>query len=420
MRIRSLIAIVTVSVLVMAACGGSDDTGGDDGSPTPSADGGGGGTASLPLEEWLNADLDDCAEAPTGEPLKIGYAADLSEVGGFADGPGSEAATFMAELINCAGGVEGHPVEVVVQDIQGDPEVTQRAANDLLDEGVHAILGPPFADFGLPLLQVVGGQVPTLFVASTEPTLASAEQLSFLVSFDDTRQATEAALFAREQGFETAITFSVPGPYFGYNPQIFTEVFEENGGTVLSDYTFSLEDTDFSTQVNQAANLDPAPDLLYTAMITPQLGTLLGQMQGADLRPEVIITDAGDATRVWDLGEPAEGVYFTTHAFPEPGSPMETFLAAYEEARGEPLETVSFGALAADAVILVADAFVRSGMQGDAAAIGEALKTAEGVEVVTGSVSYAGTDGVPRKPLYIEQVEGGEPALIEVVPPPEG
>ena len=418
MRIRSLIAIVSVSVLVMAACGGSDETD-DAASPQPTGDGGGGGSAALPLDEWLSADLDDCAEAPTGEPLKIGYAADLSEVGGFADGPGSEAALFMAELINCAGGVEGHPVEVIVQDIQGDPEVTQRAANDLLDEGVHAILGPPFADFGLPLLQVVGGQVPTLFVASTEPTLASAEQLSFLVSFDDTRQATEAALFARDQGFETAITFSVPGPYFGYNPEIFTEVFEENGGTVLSDYTFSLEDTDFSTQVNQATNLQEEPDLLYTAMITPQLGTLLGQMHGADLRPEVIITDAGDATRVWDLGDPAEGVYFTTHAFPEAGSSMEAFLSAYEGARGEPLETVSFGALAADAVILVADAYVRSGLQADAAAIGEALKTAEGVEVVTGSVSYAGTDGVPRKPLYIERVESGEPALVEVVAPPE-
>ena len=71
MRIRSLIAIVTVSVLVMAACG-SDDDGGDDGSPQPTADGGGGGTASLPLDEWLSADLDDCAEEPTGEPLKIG------------------------------------------------------------------------------------------------------------------------------------------------------------------------------------------------------------------------------------------------------------------------------------------------------------------------------------------------------------
>lgn len=415
------LGLVLVGALLMGACDQGD--GDEDGAEPTGATGAtaetgaGGGTAALPLDDWLAADLGSCAEAPTGDPLRIGYAADLSELGGFADVPGTEAAEFMAELINCAGGVEGTPVEVVVQDIQGDPEVTQRAAQDLLDAGVHAILGPPFADFGLPLLQVVGGQVPVLFVASTEPTLANAEQLSFLVPFDDTAQATQAAEFALRQGFETAVTFSSPGPYFGYNPEVFTRVFEEGGGTVLADYTFSLEDTDFSTQVNELGNLSETPEVLYTAMITPQLGPLLGQIAGAGIDLELIGADSFDATRVWDLGEDAEGAYYTTHAFPVEGSPMAAFLDAFEAERGRALETVSFGALAADAVILVADAFARSGMALDALAIGDGLSSAEGVQVITGTVTYAGTNGVPVKPVYIHQVVDGEPTLVETVEP---
>jgi len=408
--------LVLVGALLLGACGNGED-GGEGGDGATGGGGGRAGSAELPLDEWLAADLGACADAPTGEPLRIGYAADLSELGGFADVPGTEAAGYMAELINCAGGVDGTPVEVVVQDIQGDPEVTQRAAQDLLDAGVHAILGPPFADFGLPLLQVVGGQVPVLFVASTEPTLANTEQLSFLVPFDDTAQATAAAEFAIQQGFETAVTFSSPGPYFGYNAEVFTRVFEENGGRVLADYTFSLEDTDFSTQVNALANLGETPDVLYTAMITPQLGPLLGQIDGAGIDLQLIGADSFDATRVWDLGELAEGAYYTTHAFPEPGSPMAAFLDGFEAARGRPLETVSFGALAADAVILVADAFVRSGGQPDALAIGGALRSTEDVQVVTGTVTYAGTNGVPVKPVYIHQVVGAEPALAETFEP---
>lgn len=417
MRSPRWLAPMLAVVVLLAACGQGEEEG--DGGPTAGtgATGAGAGTADLPLDEWLAADLGSCADAPTGDPLRIGYAADMSEVGGFADVPGSEAAAFMAELINCAGGVEGTPVEVIVQDIQGDPEVTQRAAQDLLDAGVHAIIGPPFADFGLPLLQVVGGQVPVLFAASTEPTLPNAELLSFLVTFDDTTQATQAAELAIRKGFQTAVTFSSPGPYFGYNPEVFTRVFEELGGTVLADYTFSLEDTDFSTQVNDLANLPETPDVLYTAMITPQLGPLLGQIDGAGIDLELIGADAFDATVVWDLGELAEGAYYTTHAFPEEGSPMAAFLDAFEAARGRPLETVSFGALAADAVILVADAFVRSGTQLDALAIGEALRSAEGVQVVTGTVTYAGTNGVPVKPVYIQQVVGGQPTLAEKIEP---
>ncbi len=410
------LGLLVVGALLLAACNGGDE----DGTGVTGATGDGegqAGTADLPLDDWLAADLGACAEAPTGDPLRIGYAADLSELGGFADVPGTEAAEFMAELINCAGGVEGTPVEIVVQDIQGDPEVTQRAAQDLLDAGVHAILGPPFADFGLPLLQVVGGQVPVLFVASTEPTLPNADQLSFLVPFDDTAQATVAAEFAIEQGLETAVTFSSPGPYFGFNPEVFTQVFEENGGQVVADYTFSLEDTDFSTQVNDLANLSETPEVLYTAMITPQLGPLLGQIHGAGIDLELIGADSFDATRVWDLGADAEGAYYTTHAFPEPGSPTEAFLSGFEAAQGRPLETVSFGALAADAVILVADAYVRSGMELDPLAIGEALRSAEGVQVITGTVSYAGTNGVPRKPVYVHQVVNGEPTLAETFEP---
>ncbi|HZD18876.1 MAG TPA: ABC transporter substrate-binding protein, partial [Actinomycetota bacterium] len=411
---RRWLGLAVVLVLMLAACDQGDGGAGDGGTEATGAEG---GSADLPLDDWLSADLGACAEAPTGDPLTVGYAADLSELGGFADQPGTEAARFMAELINCSGGVDGRPVEVVIQDIQGDPEVTQRAAQDLLDAGVQAILGPPFADFGLPLLQVVGGQVPVLFVASTEPTLANAGELSFLVPFDDTAQATQAAEFALGQGFQTAVTFSSPGPYFGYNPEVFTGVFEEGGGQVLADYTFSLEDTDFSTQVNDLANLPETPDVLYTAMITPQLGPLLGQIDGAGIDLALIGADSFDATRVWDLGDLAEGAYFTTHAFPEEGSPMAAFLDAFESARGRPLETVSFGALAADAVILVADAFVRSGMQLDPLEIGDALRSADGVQVITGTVTFAGTNGVPVKPVYVEQVVGGEPTLVEKIEP---
>lgn len=372
-------------------------------------------SGALDLNTILSVDLNACQPEPTGEPLKIGYAADLSEVGGFADVPGSEGAAFMADLINCAGGVNGAPVEVTIQDIQGDPEVTQRAAQDLLDAGAQVILGPPFSDFGSPLLQITAGTTPVLFVASTEPILADSDNLSFLVTFDDTAQATVAAQFALESGAKTAVTFSSPGPYFGYNPEVFTKVFEAGGGKVLADYTYAaFEDADFSTQVNQLANLPEVPNVLYTAMPMDQIATLLGQIEGAGITiPDdmnVIGADAFDATRIIDAGEIAEGVYYTTHGFPGEGTPMKAFLDKFEEVNGRPLETVSFGALAGDAVLIAADAYVRAG-SGDPGAIGEAIKETEGLPVVTGTITYAGTTGVPHKPIYVHQIVNGEITL---------
>ncbi|MEZ5230887.1 MAG: ABC transporter substrate-binding protein [Acidimicrobiales bacterium] len=105
---------------------------------------------------------------------------------GFADIPGSEAVNFLVELINCSGGYNGSPIETSVQDIQGDPEVTARATQDLVDFGSHFMIGPPFADFGQPVLQVTEGKIPVFFAASTEPSLPDVAANSFLVTFDDT------------------------------------------------------------------------------------------------------------------------------------------------------------------------------------------------------------------------------------------
>ncbi len=419
MRAKFVLAILLSASLLAAACG--DDGGGDDGG----SDGGGEGAALTPVDVdvVLEGDGTDCEE-PTGDPLLIGYAADFSELGGYADGPGADAAQFMADRINCAGGIDGTPVEVIVQDIQGDPDVTQRAAQDLLDQGVDAILGPPFSDFGLPLLQVVNGQVPVLFVASTEPVLPDAELNSFLVPFDDPAQATAAAEFSIDQGWESAVTFSsADAPYFEQNPAIFTEVFEAEGGEVVEDFTYSLEDTDFSTQVNALADLEDPPDVLYTSMLMPLIGTLLGQLEGAGLGDiEVIGADAFDATGVIAAGADAEGVYYTTHGFPGEGTRMAAFLDAYEAENGEPLETVSFGTLAADAVLIVADAYARAG-ELDPEAIAEQIKATEDLELITEAVTYAGTNGTPIKPVFIHQIVDGEITLADSFVPeniPEG
>ena len=161
-------------------------------------------------------------------PLKIGFAADLGELAAFSDQPGSEAAEVQVDLINDAGGVGGLPVEYVVKDIQGDPAATQRAAQELLDDGVNAIIGPPFANTGTPLLDTVDGQAPIIYMASTDPQLADPARGAFLASFSDPVQSAAAAEFAIAQGLTTAVTFSsADDVYFSGNPAYFTETFEQ-------------------------------------------------------------------------------------------------------------------------------------------------------------------------------------------------
>ena len=359
----------------------------------------------------------DGAECVLDSPLKIGFAADLGELGAFSDQPGSQAAKVMVDKINDAGGVGGLPVEYTVKDVQGDPAATQRAGQELLDEGVNAIIGPPFASTGAPLLDAVDGKAPIIYMASTDPALADPSRGAFLASFSDPVQSSAIAEWALSENHTTAVTLSSSDDvYFSGNPEYFTKVFEEGGGTVLGDYAYSLADADFSTQVNEIAALDEPPAILFTAMVMPQTQVLLEQLAAAGLG-DVIVTgvDGFDATVVWSAGEVANGVVFAAHTFPQDSNGVQQFLDD-AAAAGANIETISFGALAADAVQILAAAATQA-CSVDPAVLITTIDGLVNVPVVTGTVTYAGTGGVPEKDVVILQVKDGKPTFVEAIRP---
>jgi branched-chain amino acid transport system substrate-binding protein len=405
-RTTTLAAGLAALAVFAAACGG-DDSGSTDTTAAPATDAHGGSDTTV------QRPVAGCA---LDEPLKIGFAADLGELGAFSDGPGSAAARVQVDLLNEGRGVGGQPVEYVVKDIQGDPAATQRAATELLEEGVHAIIGPPFANTGAPLADTVAGQVPIIYMASTDAALADPSRGMFLTSFSDAVQSSAAAEFALSQGAERAILFSSTDDiYFSGNPRFFAEAFTQGGGEVVRDFSFSLADEDFSTQVNAIAALDPAPDVLFTAMVMPQIAILLEQLQAAGIELTVIGADAFDATEVWGAGAVAEGVYFTAHTFPSDDNNVQAFL---DEAalRGIPIATVSFGALSSDAVLIIAAA-AELACSLDGADLIAAINGLSNLPVTTGTVTYDGANGVPQKDVSIVTVTDGAPALVTTLRP---
>ena len=263
----------------------------------------------------------------------------------------------------------------------------------------------------------MNGQVPIISNASTDLALADPSRGAFLMSFSDPVQSAAAAEFAANGGATTAVTFSSPDDaYFTNTTAAFTEAFTEAGGEVVRDFTFSLADEDFSAQVNELASLDPVPEVLYTAMIMPGTGVLLEQLEAAGLGDiQVIGADAFDATSVWSAGEVANGVSFTAHTFPSDENRVQDFLDA-ATAAGAEISTVSFGALASDVVQVFAHA-AETACSLDGATLIDTIANITDLEVTTGTVTYAGTNGVPEKDVVILTVEGGEPTFTEAFRP---
>jgi branched-chain amino acid transport system substrate-binding protein len=429
---KLLFALLAVFALVVAACGNDDD---DDAAPVPApteapteapAPAPTEAPAPAPTEApapmmdeididaILSADLGNCADAPTGDPIRVGMAMDFSDVVGFVDIPGSKLVPFIAEKVNCTGGINGSPVEVRVAEVGDDAAV---ATQELLDWGAHFLIGPPFADFALPILQTTEGQVPLFVAASTEPTLADASINSFLVTFDDYGMSGAAAQWAWDQGITRAIVFTEGEgiPYTGINPDAFMAKFEELGGEIVSVQTYVwFADTDFSAQVNDIAGVSQNNEVVFSAALGYQVTALRGQLEGQGLDGLTYIgTDALDATGI-QYEDNNEGIAHTPHTSITPGDRIDTMLADYEAANGEALESRGFMALYVDSMFLGIQGILDCGCT-NPADIGAAVAQIEGFQGLSGEITLAGTNGIPPKAVPINRIVDGVDTLVATI-----
>ncbi|MFW2333539.1 ABC transporter substrate-binding protein [Ilumatobacter sp.] len=451
MKRSKLVALVAVGALAVAACGGDDDDSGaeaestaestaeataeateemteesaemsdettedmsEDTSEEMTEEMADGGHSTVDIDGILAADLDSCAEAPTGDPIRVGMAMDFSDVVGFVDIPGSNLVPYVAELANCAGGINGAPVEVRVAEVGDDAAL---AAAELLDWGAHFLIGPPFADFALPILQTTEGNVPLFVAASTEPTLADATINSFLVTFDDFGMSEAAAQWAYDEGITRAIVFTEGEgiPYTGINPDAFMAKFTELGGEVVSvqNYVWAA-DTDFSAQVNEIAGISENNEVVFSAALANQVGALRGQLEGQGLDALTYIgTDALDATGI-QVTENNEGIAHTPHTSISEGDPIDTLLTRYAADNGEELESRGFMALYVDSMFLGIQGILDCGCV-DPAQIGAAVAEIEAFPGLSGEITYAGTNGIPPKAVPINRIVDGEDVLVATI-----
>ncbi len=417
MKLSKVLALLLSLALIAVACGSddaSDVASSDDTASDTSADTGDTGGDTLDIDAILNADLDNCASAPSGDPIRVGMAMDFSEVVGFVDIPGSNLVPYVSELANCAGGLNGQPIEVRVAEVGDDAAL---AAQELLDWGAHFLIGPPFADFALPILQTTEGKVPMFVAASTEPTLADAANNSYLVTFDDFGQAGAAAQWALDQGITRAILFTEGEgiPYTGVNPDAFAAAFVAGGGEVVSTQTYVWgADTDFSSQVNEIAGISENNEVVYSAALAFQVTALRGQLEGQDLDGLTYIgTDALDATGI-QVEQNNEGIVHTPHTSISPGDRIDTLLKQYSAATGNPIESAGFMALYVDSMFIGLQAILDCGCE-DPQQIGEAVRALSGFQGLSGEITYVGTDGIPPKDVPINRIVDGEDTLVATI-----
>ena len=234
----------------------------------------------------------------------------------------------------------------------------------------------------------------------------------FMSVFGDNTQTTVLADYAVEQGFKNAYLLCSPdSSYTSKSCDYFTQVFESKGGTVVSQGAYTLGAPDFNSEVTRIKALSPEPDVIFTPAYPPDAPTFIKQLRAAGIDTPVLSMDGVDSQATIDAGgEAVEGLVFTTHGFPEPGTPAGDFWERYTKAQGEAPESV-FAATGYDLIKIIEAAVIKA-QSVEPAAVRDAIDGLEGVEGATGTITYAGQNRVPVKTIYLVKIENGTFELL--------
>ncbi|MCX5977403.1 MAG: ABC transporter substrate-binding protein [Coprothermobacterota bacterium] len=355
------------------------------------------------------------APPTSSAPIKVGAIYNLTGAQAALDVPSANGTQLAVKQINAAGGVLGRTLELVLYDGKTDADTIRQAATKLVeDDRVVALIG--FSDTDQVLVAAPAAEkagIPFITSGASSPKLpAQVPAVLFLACFGDNTQAAAGAEYAyiRLKARNAYLLVDSGMEYARLLAGYFKESFLRLGGRILLEDTFTSGSKDLASQIGKLKALTSPPDLLFIACGPQDAGLVIDLFAQAGFNQPAMGGDSFDSTELLAVGgEAAEDTYCTTHGYLKMGSVREatrTFVVDYRAMFGHDPEN-AFAGLGYDAVKLLADALRRAGAD-QAEPLLAALQATQGLEGVTGTISYPSGSRIPSKSVTLLRVLAGQ------------
>ena len=346
----------------------------------------------------------------TAQSIKIGGISALTGVGDAIGIEEHKGALLAVEEINAGGGVAGHSLELVAEDLSLDKiKNAGSVAHKLVNvDKVVAIVGPQWDELAFPILPIIEqAKVPTVGADSSPMLQKPAVHDYFFSTWYDNRVGIREILrFAQKKNIHTiAIIKPISAGFWEYTASIMKSEAAKYG-VVITDEV-SLGDplsTDFKTyilEVNQNH-----PDAIFAVTSDYNQCAFLKQADQVGFRGITFGTESsGDPVSIAQCPTLLENRYFSTPI----GSDLYAGFAERFKRRFGSEPRFPSAATSYDAVMAVAHALESTGLEG-----GEDLRDAlrrtssEGVSVKQISFDEIGFVKTPEDTYVMQTVRGGK------------
>lgn len=389
-RTYTLLALLMVASLVLAACGGATEA--PPAAEEPAAE-------EPAAEEPATLECTDeigCVEVAAGDPIHLAYMLTVSGATAFL---GEDSLGGIQIALSDRPDVVGHSVNLTGEDSGCSAEGGQTAATAVTaDPSVVAIIGTNCSSSATAALPTVSGAGMLMCSSSnTAPALTDPEGTwqpgYFRTAHNDLFQGRVAAEFVyNELGATTAATIHDGSPYADQLQQVFATTFAELGGTVTFQGAVNIGDTDMRAVLTSAAA--DSPEALYFPIFEPEGNFIVAQSSEiAGLEETTLVGADGLLADSFpeNSGPNALGMYLSGPYVT--GAAYEEFLVKWDEQIGG-VPPSGFHAFAYDCTNIVLDAIEASAQVGGDGtlligrqALRDAMATTSGFAGLTGNLT---------------------------------
>ena len=239
------------------------------------------------------------------EPIRLGFIGGIS--GRVADLgiAGRNGAALAIEMRNKSGGINGRPVELIVEDDKQDPEIAKRGISRLIGNKVHAIIGPMTSTMAMASLPLINEARMTMI----SPTVTSSK----LSGLDDyflrvIAPTTEYARKGAEYHFRTRGQRRVAAAYDLRNKDYtetwladYGKAFSALGGEIITTEPYESGDhMDFAQLAERL--LQAAPDAVLIIANSVDTAMLAQQLHKRDPGVQITTSEWAATERLTELG----------------------------------------------------------------------------------------------------------------------
>lgn len=228
------------------------------------------------------------AEDASKDPIVYGLAVAETGTGNQFDLPVIASAEIAIDEINEKGGVLGRQVEAVIRDTKSKPEAGALAAQEVIEAGASVVFVSSDFDFGAPAANVAAQQGMVVMSMGAESVKFGVEGIgprAFTIGIAAPLRSSGAAEWGYEsQGWRNAFTLAQDSYAFTLGIEKgFTWAWNELGGKIVGEQTFSTGDTSFAAQINKLKSASPQPDVIFLTGFLPEAPTLIKQIRAAGI-----------------------------------------------------------------------------------------------------------------------------------------